>query len=134
MKLTFTPPPIPKSISAVYEWGNSEVDYPEDVYFGETSLGGIRSIARPWTDVAIARNNLPHLLAANTRKVGDIQQAFMQLVSHLKSEFNDVLDNYEWGIESRNEKQYRSGLTWQKITDSGKLRDSLVITIDVVPH
>ena len=134
MKLTWNPPEIPKSITTTYQWGSDVVDYAVDVHFGTTSLGGHRGIDRPWTEVAIARNNIPKIFADNYRRSQEFKTAFNDLTEFLKKDFDDVLDNYDWGINSRNEKQVREGVpTWRFITDSGDLRDSLVVTTDVEP-
>jgi hypothetical protein len=132
-KLTWNADLIPRRVSAVYSYG---VEYAQDVHNGEVSTGGDFSIARPWTDIAIARNNLPQLVLNEVKKQGqdnlDLVQAFTKVAEHIGGEFTDVIDNYDWGIEGRQEKQYRPGVpTWQKITDSGDLRDSQEMEVDV---
>lgn len=135
MKLTWKSELIPHSVTATYSYG---VDYADTVHNGEVSVGGDFSVARPWTDVAIARNNLPRLVQQEVKKQDsnslDLAQAFTKVAEHIEDEFRDVIDNYDWGIEGANEKQYRPGVpTWKKITDSGELRDSQEMNVEVSP-
>jgi len=126
MKLTWSPP-TSKNITATFGWGNAEVDWAIDVHEGLEYLGG-RGIARPWTEVSIARNNCPQIFAANYK--GDLRAAFLKFVDHMKGDFSDVIDHYDWGIPSNNTKQYREGVpTWKTISDSGALRDSLQVEV-----
>jgi hypothetical protein len=121
-------PPTSKNITATFGWGNEQVDYAVDVALGVTYLGGNRGPARDWTEVAIARNNLPQVFAANYN--GNIREAFLDVVDHMKGDFSDVIDHYDWGIPSNNTKQYREGVpTWKTISDSGALRDSLQVEV-----
>lgn len=123
MKLTWNPPPI-KSISATYSWGGGKVDYAEDVYFGPERVGLGRGVARPWADVAIARNDLSKILIDYYAFLGDLTAAFLELAEYLGEEFKDVIDNHDWGVVGNAEKLVRGGPTYQTITDSGDLRDS----------
>jgi hypothetical protein len=126
MKLTWNPPAIPRQIVARYTY---TADYASEVHEGAYYLNGVRGVARPWTEVAIARNDLP-LLLKSAFLSGSVRAAFLFVVTQMAAEFSDVLDNYDWGISSENKKQYRPGMpTWQTITDSGQLRDSLEVSI-----
>lgn len=117
----WNPPKITHS-QATYSWGNEEVDYAVDVYFGQQYVGGGRGIDRPWVDVTLGQVNLPALFAANFS--GDIGKAFEKTAEDLGDQFKDAIDNYSWGIQSDNRKVFRDLPTWDTITDSGALRDS----------
>lgn len=126
MKLVWNPPPIPRQIVARYTY---HADYAAEVHEGAYYLNGSRGMARPWTDVAIAENDLP-LLLLRAYSGGDIRAAFLVMVFQLADAFTEILDSYDWGVTGSTEKQYRPGMpTWQTITDSGELRDSLEVTI-----
>ncbi len=133
MKLTWNSAIIPHRASAVYSY---EADYADSVHNGEVSLGGEFSIARPWTDIAIARNDIPQFIKSEVQKQVsdqlDLPEAFTKAAEHLGDEFKDVIDNYDWGIEGSREKQNRPGVpTWKKITDSGELRDSQKMEVEI---
>ena len=125
-KLIWNVPQIPQKIVAAFEW--------QAYYAGETHEGaylhnGKRGYARPWTEVAIARNDLPLIFKAAYQ--GDIYAAFFVVIEHMIEEFSDVINNYDFGFPSNNDKTYRPGVpTWGEITDSGDLHDSLEMTIN----
>lgn len=128
MRLQWNAPEIPNQLLADFQWGDANVDYADSVHNGEISLGGIKSVARPWTDVAIAETNCPAVFAANYR--GDVREAFQGFVDRMKDKFDDVIDTHDFGMGGANEKQFRPSVpTWSSISDSGALRDSLQIEV-----
>ncbi len=122
MQLQWNPPEI-SSISCQFNW---TADYATNVHEGDPVTGGGIGIARPWTDVAIGRNDLPAIFTDLYN--GDIRETFRDVCEHMENEFNDVLDNYDWGVIGRGLKQYKNAPTWQTITDSGNLKESLEVT------
>ena len=132
MQLNWNPPTY-QSIVATWTWGNEDVDYAVDVHEGATYVGGGRSIARPFTKSALDRNApLIRLYANFYRESGDVAIAFEKFVEHLNDEFQDVIENHQWGIASDNEKQFRPGMpTWNTISDSGALARSQQMEISV---
>ncbi|MBW4580691.1 MAG: hypothetical protein KME42_14090 [Tildeniella nuda ZEHNDER 1965/U140] len=112
------------SLVASYEWS---APYADEVHMGLHYIGG-RGVARPWTTVAISETNCPKVFADHYR--GDIRVAFAAFAHDMAGRFSDTIDNHNWSIASDNPKQYRPGVpTWQKITDSGALRDSLQMEV-----
>jgi hypothetical protein len=129
MKLTWIPPAIPQEIIAQYSYS---ADHAVTVHEGEVTAGGQIVWARPWTDVAIGRNDLPQLVAGNVRQGMSIPDAFINTAEYMATEFQDVIDNHDWGFEGRGEKIYQAGSpTWRTITDSGDLRNSQSMEIYV---
>jgi hypothetical protein len=91
------------SMLATYAWGNSSIDYAADVHNGKSGFGGFAGIARPFTEVAMAE------------ELGD--------------RFKDVIDNHDWGINSKRVKRFRDSPTWKTITDLGSLRNSQQLNV-----
>ena len=126
MKTNWKKPDIPRQITAKFEW---TTPYAAEVYTGPHYKDGSRGIARPWVEVAIANTDLSLLMKAAFR--GDLTAAFLLMVERLELEFDSVIDDHNWGVIGETEKRYRNGPTWEKITDSGELRDSLEVAVDV---
>lgn len=124
VQLTWNPPKIDKQI-AKFNW---QADYAAEVHEGAFYLNGVRGIGRPWTDVTISETDIPRLFADNFK--GDIGETFEATAHDLADKFSDVIDNYDWGVEGSNEKTFRTGVpTWKYISDSGELRDSLLLEV-----
>jgi hypothetical protein len=123
MQLTWNPPKL-STTKAKFVWS---ADYSAEVHEGEVYLGG-RSIGRPWTDISIGRFQLEESFKSHFD--GDLSKAFEKTMENLSKDFDDVIDNYDWGIPSNNQKQYRNAPTWQTITDSGQLRDSQSLSFE----
>lgn len=134
MRLEWNPPKI-QSVDAVFSWGDgSDADeYITEVYTGETSAGGIVGIDRPWCEVTFKRVHVPALVSEGfQRNPRSLTAAFEFAAEKVGEDFQNVINYYNWGIQSNNYKQFRPGKTWQTITDSGNLVDSQ--RLKVVPH
>lgn len=114
MQFKFNPPKV-DSVVAKFAW---TVPYAVDVW-----------VDRPWTDVALAQNDITKMIADGSN--GDVHRGFAVMVSQMADEFTAVIDDHDWGIEGNNRKQYRDLPTWNTITDSGALANSLQVTINV---
>lgn len=115
MQFKFTPPQI-NSMTAKFAW---TAHYAVDVW-----------VDRPWTDVALAQNDITQMIAEGSTN-GGVEQGFTSMVDRMTDEFTGVIDDHSWGIDSQNRKQYRDLPTWDTITDSGALADSLEVTTSV---
>jgi hypothetical protein len=129
MELDWHPPQCDR-VDITFAWGNAAVDYAPDVYFGEAALGG-RGIARPWAEVGLSQFDLATLTTAHVKPNLRVDNAFVDAATDLGDAFKGIIDNYDWGIDGRNEKRYRTGVpVWKFITDSGALRDSQQMGVD----
>lgn len=118
------------SVEATFSWGNAEVDYAADVYFGEATLGG-QGIGRPFTEPSLEQIDLAQEIADRYLQSNNLTTAFTQTAERLNQDFKDVIDFYDWKIDSNNEKRVRKGVpTWSTITDSGALRNSQQLEIE----
>ena len=121
-------PGIPRQITAKLEW---TAPYSADVYLGPHFKDGSRGIARPWAEVTLAQVNISLLVKAAFR--GDLTAAFLLMLERLELEFAETINSHDWGVVGTTEKRYRNAPTWQTITDSGELRDSLEVAVNVQP-
>ena len=112
------------SMAANYAWN---VDYAADVHEGEAGFS--RGINRPFTEVAVAEYPIEQRFAELTEAGFTLEQAFTQLAKDLGDQFKDVIDNYDWGINSNRIKRFKDSPTWRTITDSGDLRDSQTLEV-----
>jgi hypothetical protein len=116
------------SMLATYAWGNSSIDYAADVHNGESGFGGFAGIARPFTEVAIAEypveQRFAELMVNST-----IEAAFTAMAEELGDRFKGVIDNHDWGINSKRVKRFKDSPTWKTITDSGSLRNSQQLNV-----
>lgn len=112
-----------KRMTTTYHW---TVDYAAEVHEGSFYLEG-REMPRPWVDVTVSEYvDLPSIMGDRIRQTKSFKDGFVSASLDLAQAFGDVIDDYDWGYESDYEKTYRTGVnTWQFITDSGALRDSL---------
>jgi hypothetical protein len=118
------------SMVADYGWGNGLVDYAADVHNGSPFAS--RSIARPFTEVAVANYPIAQRFGELVNSGVSIGDAFEQVAFELGNEFRDVMDNHDWGHESKNFKRFRSSPTWKTISDSGTLRNSQTLDVRTV--
>lgn len=126
MKTNWKQPNIPRQITAKFEW---KKEYASVVHEGLHLSDGSRGIARPWTEVTLSQVEPSLLMKAAYQ--GDLVAAFLLMVERLHLEFDEVIDHHDWGVTGETTKRYRGTPTWEKITDSGELRDSLEVTVDV---
>jgi len=127
MKLIWDPLKINDYMKAKFTWTSEHAVLNHEG--GEFITGGIYP-ARPWTNVAISQTDLLQLFEENYN--GSIRVAFIGTAEDLGEKFKDVIDNHDWGMIGNNNKRYRMGKTWQKLTDSGDLRDSQILVFENV--
>lgn len=114
MSLTWAPPRL-NNMEANFVWS---ANHAAEVW-----------LERPWTDIAVQRNDIAQLVVDATDGV-DVKSGFFEAMAvTMANEFTDVIDNYDWGIASKNRKVYRDAPTWGTITDSGELAESLTVEV-----
>jgi hypothetical protein len=114
-----------KQIMARHLWSAAHA---AAVHNGETKNDGSITAARPWIDVSLNQIDVAALIRERYRPGQPIDAAFRGAMSELGEVFSGVIDDYSWGIPSKFQKWHRSGPTWDKITDSGALRESYSIS------
>jgi hypothetical protein len=117
MKLDWNPPTITVK-DAIISWS---ADHAEDVHEGAVYMNGARGIARPFAIVAIALFDFEQAMLRGFLGSNSLSVAFMQTVEAYGEKILEVIESYDWGIESDTSKTYRSGSTWVTIADSGDL-------------
>jgi hypothetical protein len=125
MRLKFNPPRI-TTTTAIYTWSAEHAEYVHNgaLYSGSDAATDTPEIivARPWTEEAIARSNLPAMVKRHYR--GNISQAFEAAAEDLGNVFGDVIENHVWDIPPGGRKKFKDAPTWETIDDSGELKDS----------
>jgi len=100
--------------TAVFSWGGGDVDYAPKV-----------ARDRDFVAKGVALTKVqPRLVLYFSKGIKDMGRAFDLTMIDLGDNFTHVIDNYDWGIVGKGKKRVRGGRTWQKITDSGDLRES----------
>jgi hypothetical protein len=104
--------------AATFTWGGGDIDYAHKVH-----------TLRPWTGIAMAQTDIAGIVAEEFNATGELATSFDRAMIEMGDRFVETIDDYDFALPSRNEKKYRSGRTYGRITDSGDLRDSMRMQI-----
>jgi len=99
--------------TALFSWGGGNVEY-----------AGTVNDTRPFIEKGLELAKVEPRLSLYFTGVRNMGRAFDLTAIDLGDTFTHTIDDYDWGMSGKGTKRYRGGRTWQKITDSGSLRDS----------
>lgn len=105
------------SVSATFHWS---VDYAAETHQ-----------RRPFVDESIDDITSDLSVVATTAwQSSETTMAIAIAAAELAAEkFAETIDSHEWRITPRGRKRFRDAPTWRTITDSGRLRDNLSVSV-----